>query len=130
MSGQRRLARGVAAVEFALVLPVLLALLLGIFDYGYVFFVRLGMTNAAREGARVGVTRDEPAIVSAAAVEAAERYLQSAGIEAETSASEPSSVDPRVVVTVTVDDFQPLVGFVPTPSRMSVSSTMRWELAP
>ena len=43
---------GTAAVEFALVMPVLLFVLLGIMQYGYAFFVQISMTNAAREGAR------------------------------------------------------------------------------
>ena len=43
---------GAAAVEFAMVMPLLLALLLGIMQWGYVFFVQINMTNAAREGAR------------------------------------------------------------------------------
>lgn len=50
----RRTRRGQAVVEFALVLPVFLLLLFGALEFGRVF-VRLHlMTNAAREGARVG----------------------------------------------------------------------------
>ena len=44
--------RGAIALEFALVAPVLLIILLGIMQFGYAFFVQINMTNAAREGAR------------------------------------------------------------------------------
>jgi Flp pilus assembly protein TadG len=46
--------RGAAAVEFAIVLPVLLALLCGTIDWGFYFFTREVVVNASREGARVG----------------------------------------------------------------------------
>ncbi len=45
---------GGAAVEFAIVLPVLLLLVLGAIDWGWYFFVEQVVTNAAREGARAG----------------------------------------------------------------------------
>jgi Flp pilus assembly protein TadG len=45
---------GAAAVEFALVLPLLLTIVLGTIDWGWYFFVREVATNAAREGARAG----------------------------------------------------------------------------
>lgn len=44
--------RGAVAVEFALVLPLLLLLVLGGIDWGYFFFVGQIAANAAREGAR------------------------------------------------------------------------------
>lgn len=44
---------GAAAVEFALILPVFLALLLGMIDFGFAFNAKIGITQAAREGARV-----------------------------------------------------------------------------
>jgi len=40
-----------AVVEFALVLPILLLLVLGTMDYGRMFFTKIILTNAAREGA-------------------------------------------------------------------------------
>jgi Flp pilus assembly protein TadG len=44
--------RGQAMVEFALVLPILLVLLCGIVDFGWIFGNRLQADNACREAAR------------------------------------------------------------------------------
>ena len=46
--------RGMATVEFALVVPVLLALLMGIIEFGLLVRNNLTLANAAREGARSG----------------------------------------------------------------------------
>ena len=45
---------GVAAVEFAIVLPLLLLLLFGIVDFGRAIQQQILITEAAREAARVG----------------------------------------------------------------------------
>jgi Flp pilus assembly protein TadG len=47
--------RGNALVEFALVLPLLLLIFAGIVDFGFLFQRYEVITNAAREGARIGV---------------------------------------------------------------------------
>jgi Flp pilus assembly protein TadG len=44
--------RGAAAVEFALVVPLLLTLLLGVIEFGHYFNVQISATHAAREAAR------------------------------------------------------------------------------
>jgi len=44
--------RGAAAVEFALILPLLLLLVFGIINYGALMYDQSVITNAAREGAR------------------------------------------------------------------------------
>jgi Flp pilus assembly protein TadG len=44
--------RGAAAVEFALVLPLLIILLLGIIDFGLYYYNDLALTHAARDAAR------------------------------------------------------------------------------
>ncbi len=46
--------RGAIAVEFALIMPVLLLLVLGILEFGYAYHSWDATQNAAREGARVG----------------------------------------------------------------------------
>lgn len=51
-TGQQR--RGVAAVEFAAVMPLLLLLLVGIWELGRIIHVQINLDNAARDGARLG----------------------------------------------------------------------------
>ena len=48
--------RGVALVEFALVFPVFMTLVLGMFYGGLAYSRKITMTNAAREAARYGAT--------------------------------------------------------------------------
>lgn len=45
--------RGAAAVEFALLLPVLITLVFGIIEFAWAFNAQVTLTNAAREGVRV-----------------------------------------------------------------------------
>lgn len=48
--------RGVALVEFALIFPVFMMLVLGMFSGGIAYDRKLSLTNAAREGSRYGAT--------------------------------------------------------------------------
>ena len=51
----RRDQEGAAAVEFALLLPLLVLLLFGMIEFGFAFNSRIQATNAAREAARRAV---------------------------------------------------------------------------
>ena len=53
--GARHGGRGQAMVEFALVLPLFLALIFGVLDFGRAIYALNTITNAAREGARYGI---------------------------------------------------------------------------
>jgi Flp pilus assembly protein TadG len=52
--GTARRRRGVAAVEFACIVPLLLLLLVGIWELGRIIHVQIIMNNAARDAARLG----------------------------------------------------------------------------
>lgn len=51
----RRRDRGAAAIEFAIVFPLLFLVLAGIIDFGRAFFIQVQLANSAREGARAAV---------------------------------------------------------------------------
>ncbi|MCG3152544.1 MAG: hypothetical protein GEEBNDBF_01845 [bacterium] len=46
--------RGNNLIEFAMVLPVLLTMFMGVFDFGWVLHQQIALDNATREGARRG----------------------------------------------------------------------------
>ena len=50
--GAHRRDRGAAAVEMALILPVLLFVLMGLIDFGRAYNAQIQLSQAAREGAR------------------------------------------------------------------------------
>ena len=50
---------GVSVIEFALVAPLLLALVIGIIEFGWIFNGYITLTSAAREGARLAVVSEE-----------------------------------------------------------------------
>jgi hypothetical protein len=50
----RQRTRAQSMVEFALILPLLIAFVFGIIELGILFSVYVGMTNSAREAARAG----------------------------------------------------------------------------
>jgi Flp pilus assembly protein TadG len=51
----KRRSPGQALVEFALVLPVLLVILMGLFDFGRAVYAYTTVSNAAREALRVAI---------------------------------------------------------------------------
>jgi TadE-like protein len=55
--------RAQALTEFALVLPIFLLILLGLFDVGRGVFIYNGLTNAAREAARLAIVNQDPTMV-------------------------------------------------------------------
>ncbi|MHC6221950.1 TadE/TadG family type IV pilus assembly protein [Arthrobacter sp. MMS24-S77] len=59
--------RGAVAVEFALLAPVLVLLLLGIMEFGRAYNAQVSLSNAAREGVRVmAISNDQTAAKTAA----------------------------------------------------------------
>ncbi|UTT68512.1 pilus assembly protein [Arthrobacter sp. DNA4] len=63
--------RGAAAVEFAILLPLLLMLVLGTIEFGRAYNAQITLTNAARDGVRVMAINNDPAAAKTAAQNAA-----------------------------------------------------------
>jgi Flp pilus assembly protein TadG len=52
--------KGVAAIEFAIILPVLIVLLFGFIEFSILLYDKAMLTNASREGARAGIVYSDP----------------------------------------------------------------------
>ena len=61
MARRLRGERGASAVEFALIVPLLIVLVLGIAEFGRAFQVQGTLSAAAREGVRVMALQNDPA---------------------------------------------------------------------
>ena len=90
---------GQALVEIAIALPILLALLVGIFEFARAYNVQQIITSAAREGAREGVLPTATAALVDSVVDA---RLASANITTATVTLSGVSVATGSPVTVTV----------------------------
>jgi len=97
--------RGAAAVEFALVLPILVLILFGVIEFGGVYNAQLMVTGAAREAARSmaldGVVADAQAVALDAAV-----GIDPADLDVEVS---PATCSTGTDVTVTVRYDRPFL---------------------
>ena len=90
---------GAAAVEFAIILPIFVAVLFGIIQFGSVLFLHNNMMNAARETAR----RMSVAELDAAGAPAyANNYLAGWGLTFTVNATEPGAGVPNGDVTVQI----------------------------
>jgi Flp pilus assembly protein TadG len=127
MRNERRAQRGAAAVEFALVLPLLMILIVGTMEWGRYFVVRESVVHAAREGARGGTLLDATQEDACAAVTAFLATIHLApscpgDVEVEMNASVNGGSAPIPAVAVRVNvPFAPVTQlplFVPTNIRV------------
>lgn len=117
--------RGSAHMEFALLLPVLLTIIFGIMEYGWLFFQRTAVQEAMRQGCRQGATLDPLVDDIDAEVEMLTlTALAGLGVRCD---------DGACVVRTTVQgahptqrlrcvaevDYRPLVRLVPVPEQLS-----------
>ncbi|MCE2783019.1 TadE/TadG family type IV pilus assembly protein [Limnohabitans sp.] len=82
--------RGVAVVEFALILPILLVLLVGIVDVSLALYDKAVITNASREGARAGIVARSPSLTDAQIQQVVQNYLQGALVSLGSTLALPS----------------------------------------
>lgn len=68
---------GQSLVEFALTLPLLLAVVFGAIEFGVAMYDKAVLTNASREGARAGVISKTPRLTDAQIQAVVTAYAQS-----------------------------------------------------
>ncbi|WP_374704224.1 TadE/TadG family type IV pilus assembly protein [Ralstonia sp. SET104] len=90
----RKAQHGVAVVEFALLLPVLLLLVFGIIEFGLAMYDKAVITNASREAARAGVVLKNPKMstsqIQDVALNYCQNYLVTLGNSAKPTVTVPS----------------------------------------
>lgn len=125
--------RGVATVEMALVLPLLLLLTFGLIEYGWMFLKAQQTAAAARHGARQAIL---PSATNARVLSAVADQMADAGITGDYTVTfvpaDVAAVVPGEAVTVSVS--VPYEGandlgmpFVPVPGKLDASSSMAKE---
>lgn len=126
--------RGLSTVEAALTAPVILVLILGIIEYGWLFAKAADVNNACRIGARTAslggrTAADVNASVLASLTAAG---LEDSGYTLTLSPAEPSDVSSGQAVTVTLSIPYANIAIansvlIPTPTNLSTTVVMARE---
>lgn len=115
--------RGAAAVEFGLLLPILLLIVLGIAEFGRAYNVQVSLSAAAREGARVLALDIGDAD---AATRDAAPSLDSGAMGVTTSGCAAPGGSATVTATYSLEPFTPLLGnFIGSPFELTGIGVMR-----
>jgi Flp pilus assembly protein TadG len=119
---------GQTMTEFALVLPLLVAILFGIIQFGIAFNNYLSLTDAVRAGARkatVSRHKEDPVDETVTAVRAAASDLKVSDLAIEVESSWEAGDQVRVSASYPYSIS--LVGFVVKKGRMSTETIERVE---
>ncbi len=125
----KRAGDGQALAEFALVIPIVLLMFMGIFDFGRMIFAYNDISNAAREGARTAIVNQNPAAIAAEA-RAATTGLAPSDVTV-TFTSCPAPVKIGCLITIKIDyvwrPLTPIIGNVVGPITLSATTAMPVE---
>ncbi|MCG1011539.1 pilus assembly protein [Tepidanaerobacter sp. GT38] len=124
--------RGQTLVELALVLPIIILILFGTLEFGRIFHSYIVITNAAREGARLGALgKSDEEIISrireASPLYQADTRLRIIRLEPNESARN-SGVPLTVEVAYDVELVTPIISSIlPNPVTLKSTAVMRVE---
>lgn len=122
--------RGQAMVEFTLILPLLLLLILGIYQFGQTYADYIQVTNAARDGGRKALVSRSDASGVADVISTAKNatwWLDKNQMGVSVSPGQPWTTGQNVTVTVTYPYNINLLGFVVASGTLKSTTTVRME---
>ena len=101
----RRHKKGSALLELALVIPIFMLISAGIFEFGSMLMIKHVITNAAREGARVGALDLDEAAAEVTATTTTQNYITAGGADLSLTTVAASHISPSGIdsIQVTVD---------------------------
>ena len=131
---QRRRERGQSLVEFALVLPLFLVIVMAIADFGWGFRDYMTVTNSAREGARLGITGSSSTDIKAKTTSTSAGLLSTGDVTV-TNAQGSSGTNLVVAVAYTYNFVTPIGSMIhfltggtfPSSVPLAATTTMRIE---
>jgi Flp pilus assembly protein TadG len=119
--------RGAVAVEFALILPILIVLVFGIIDFGRAFNAQVTLSQAAREGARVAALcagTSTCGTVTARTTAAAPNLTgMTVAVTRLCAVGDTQTTDAVVTVSWTLRFSTPMVGLVGLPTTKVLTGT-------
>jgi Flp pilus assembly protein TadG len=123
----KRNTEGQSLVEFALVLPILMVLILGMIEFGWVLNGKITLTSAAREGARVAVIYESAEQASTAVQSAVTRSAESSSLTLVTTVTTFDEPTKSAVINVNAK-IKPIIGlFFSGDVTLSAKAEMRIE---
>lgn len=125
---------GGAAVEFALIIPLLVLLVAGILDVSLLVYNQQVITNASREGARAGITRaDDNAVGQIIDTYCQDRLITFGSAESPTTsftydAGKPFQTDFSVMVTYNYHFLIPAILNLGITKTLNAKTLMKMEM--
>jgi Flp pilus assembly protein TadG len=130
--------KGQGLVEFALIFPVLVIVLIAVFDLGRLVFAYNGITNAAREATRTGIVDQTIATIQTDAIDQAVSLgLTASAVDVKfckpdataCSTTKPTTLDSIVQVQITYSwrAITPVIGNIVGPVTVTSVSRMPIE---
>ena len=126
--------RGQSLVEFALIAPVLIILMLGTIDYGRVYFAYVSVTNGARNGAQFASANASAAAdvdgIRTAAIADTSELLNTSPTNPDVSVATGTDTQGRLYADVTMQyTFTTIFPWPGLPQSMNVVRTVRARVA-